>query len=208
VVSPAVLPEFLLAVLLFCVAPGPDMAVLIAISISNGARAGLGSALGMAAGMAIWTVLTAAGLAALLHELPAALAAIRVAGAGYLLWLGVAALRSAHAPAGTTAPPGAGRNAVIRGMLTNLGNPKVAVFFFAFLPQFVRTANGPASVQLLALGGLWLLIGLAVDSLVALGAGRLRPALRPGSRMAAALNLTAGVVLCGLAAGLVIEIAA
>ncbi|HVB42790.1 MAG TPA: LysE family translocator [Streptosporangiaceae bacterium] len=207
-VEPAVLPGFLLVVLLICVAPGPDMAFIIAMSIDRGWRVGLQSAIGMAIGMAVWTVATAIGLAALLHAAPAALDAIRVVGAGYLLWLGFTTLRSARASSiSEEAPASTGRNLVVRGMLTNLANPKIAVFFAAFLPQFVRTAAGPASLQLLALGGLFLVTGLGVDSLVALAAGRLRLALHPGGRMATGLSVTAGVVLCALAVGLAAEVA-
>lgn len=207
-VDPAVLPGFILVVLLICVAPGPDMAFIIAMSIDSGSLAGVRSAAGMAAGMALWTVATALGLGAILHELPAAFAAIRAAGAAYLLWLGITTLRSARAAGGGGGQAGLPeRKFALRGMLTNLANPKIAVFFAAFLPQFVRSSAGPAWPQLLTLGALFLLAGLLVDSLVAMGAGRLRQALAPGGRMAAALSVTAGIVLCALAVGLVVEVA-
>jgi threonine/homoserine/homoserine lactone efflux protein len=204
----AVLPEFLLVVLLICVAPGPDMAFIIAVSIDGGWHAGVRSAIGMAIGQALWTVATALGLAALLHAEPAALDAIRIVGAVYLLWLGVTTLRSVRkASTSGESPTLPGRHFIFRGLLTNLTNPKVVVFFAAFLPQFVRPAAGSATVQLLTLGTIFVLAGLAVDSLVALGAGRLRTALQPGGRMATALSVIAGIVLCGLAVGLVIEVA-
>lgn len=209
-VDPAVLPGFILVVLLICVAPGPDMAFIIAMSIDSGSLAGVRSAAGMAAGMALWTVATALGLGAILHELPAAFAAIRAAGAVYLLWLGITTLRSARAARAAGGGGQAGvpeRKFALRGMLTNLANPKIAVFFAAFLPQFVRSSAGPAWPQLLTLGALFLLAGLLVDSLVAMGAGRLRQALAPGGRMAAALSVTAGIVLCALAVGLAVEVA-
>lgn len=82
-------------------------------------------------------------------------------------------------------------------MMANPINPKIVVFFAAFLPQFVRTSAGPASLQLLTLGGLFLLTRLGVDCLV--GAGHLRLALRTGERLATGLSVTAGIVLCGLA---------
>ena len=196
----SVLPGFLLVVLLICVAPGPDMAFIIAASTDRGTRAGVQAALGMAIGMALWTVATSLGLAALLRAEPAALDAIRVIGAAYLLWLGITTLRSARRSSiSAQAPAPAGQNFVVRGMMANLINPKIVVFFAAFLPQFVRTSAGPASLQLLTLGGLFLLTGLGVDCLVALGAGHLRLALRTGGRLATGLSVTAGIVLCGLA---------
>jgi len=139
---------------------------------------------------------------------PAALLAIRVIGVGYLLWLGFSTLRSARrSSTGKDVLVPTGRNLVARGMMTNLANPKIVVFFVAFLPQFVRPAGSPVSLQLLTLGGLFLMIGLAVDSLVALTAGHLRLALRPGGRMATGLSITAGIVLCVLAAALAVEAA-
>jgi threonine/homoserine/homoserine lactone efflux protein len=207
-IEPAVLPAFLLVVLLICIAPGPDMAFIIAMSIDWGWRAGVRAAIGMAAGQALWTVATALGLSALLRAEPAALDAIRIVGALYLLWLGITTLRSARASSNSSGEKAAstGRNFVVRGLLTNLGNPKVVMFFAAFLPQFVRPAAGPASFQLLTLGGIFVVAGLGVDSLVALGAGRLRLALQPGGRMATALSVTAGIVLCGLAVALAVEV--
>jgi threonine/homoserine/homoserine lactone efflux protein len=204
-VDPAVLPGFLLIVLVICVAPGPDMAFITAMSISGGPLAGVRASAGMAAGMAVWTLATALGLAALLHAAPAAMTAIRVAGAAYLLVLGIMTLRSARRATQEPAPP-AGR-IVLRGLLTNLGNPKIAVFFAAFLPQFVRADAGPAWSQLLTLGLLFLLMGLAVDAAVATAAGALRLTLAPGGRVQVALGVIAGLVLCALAAGLAVEAA-
>jgi len=208
-VDPGMLSAFLLVALLICIAPGPDMVFIIAASIDRGSRAGVRSALGMATGIALWTVATALGLAALLHAAPAALDVIRVVGAGYLLWLGFTTLRSARSARSargssvtTQAPASTGQNLIVRGLMTNLLNPKVVVFFAAFLPQFVRPAAGSVSLQLLTLGGLFLLMGLGVDCMVALAAGRLRQALHPGGRLATGLSVTAGVVLCGLAATL------
>ena len=179
------------------------MAFIIAASADRGTRAGVQSALGMAIGMALWTVATSLGLAALLHAEPAALYAIRVIGAAYLLWLGFTTLRSARRSSiSAEAPAPARQNFVVRGMMANLINPKIVVFFAAFLPQFVRTSAGLVSLQLLTLGGLFLVTGLGVDCLVALAAGRLRLALRPGRRLATGLSVTAGIVLCGLAATL------
>jgi threonine/homoserine/homoserine lactone efflux protein len=204
-VDPAVLPGFLVAVLLICLAPGTDMAFIIATSVGRGSAAGVRSAVGMALGMVLWTIATALGLGALLHAEPAVFASLRILGAVYLAWLGVGTLRSARADAGTEAPPSESAYLVGRGMLTNLTNPKILVFFVAFLPQFVRSAANGASLQLLTLGGLFLLVGLGVDCLVALAAGSLRTVLRPGGGAARALNVAAGITFCVLAAALAAE---
>lgn len=205
-VDPAVLPGFLVAVLLICLAPGTDMAFIIATSVDRGSAAGVQSAVGMAMGMAVWTVAATLGLGALLHAEPAVFGSLRFLGALYLLWLGVSTLRSAHADAGhETRPPSAVTYLVGRGMLTNLTNPKILVFFVAFLPQFVRATTDAARMQLLTLGGLFLLVGLGVDCLIALAAGSLRTMLRPGGRTATILNVAAGATFCVLAAALAAE---
>jgi threonine/homoserine/homoserine lactone efflux protein len=205
-VDPAVLPGFLVAVLLISLAPGTDMAFIIATSVDRGSVAGVQSAVGMAIGMAIWTIAATLGLGALLHAEPAVFASLRILGAAYLLWLGVSTLRSAHADASnerqSRSPVG---YLVGRGMLTNLTNPKILVFFVAFLPQFVRSSTGGASVQLLTLGGLFLLVGLGVDCLIAVAAGSLRTMLAPGGRTITALNVAAGATFCVLAAALAAE---
>jgi threonine/homoserine/homoserine lactone efflux protein len=205
-VDPAVLPGFLVAVLLICLAPGTDMAFVIATSVGRGSAAGVRSAVGMALGMVLWTIATALGLGALLHAEPAVFTSLRIVGAAYLAWLGISALRSARADAGAESPsPSPGTRLVGRGMLANLTNPKILVFFVAFLPQFVRPSSDAASVQLLTLGGLFLLVGLGVDCLVALAAGSLRTVLRPGGGTARALNVAAGITFCVLAAALAAE---
>lgn len=207
-VDPTVLPGFLVAVLLICLAPGTDMAFIIATSVDRGSRAGVQSAAGMALGMAVWTIAATLGLGALLHAEPAVFASLRILGALYLLWLGVSTLRSARADPSDQAPsPSAVTYLVGRGMLTNLTNPKILVFFVAFLPQFVHNSRSGASVQLLTLGGLFLLVGLGVDTVIALAAGRLRTMLHPGGRTATALNVAAGATFCVLAAALAGEAA-
>jgi threonine/homoserine/homoserine lactone efflux protein len=207
-VDPAVLPGFLVAVLLICLAPGTDMAFIVATSVDRGSGAGVRSAVGMAMGMAVWTIAATLGLGALLQAEPAIFASLRVLGAIYLLWLGVTTLRAARADASNQTPsPAAVTYLVARGMLTNLTNPKILVFFVAFLPQFVHTSSNGASVQLLTLGGLFLLIGLGVDCLIAVAAGSLRTMLRPGGRTATMLNVAAGATFCVLAATLAAEAA-
>jgi threonine/homoserine/homoserine lactone efflux protein len=205
-VDPAVLPGFLVAVLLISLAPGTDMAFVIATSVDRGSRSGAQSAVGMAMGMAVWTVAAALGLGALLKAQPAVFATVRILGALYLLWLGVSTLRSARASAGSELRAASAVTCFVwRGMLTNLTNPKILVFFVAFLPLFVRTSTGGAGVQLFTLGGLFLLVGLAVDCLIALAAGSLRTLLRPGGRAVTTLNVAAGATFCVLAAVLAAE---
>jgi threonine/homoserine/homoserine lactone efflux protein len=207
-VDPAVLPGFLVAVLLISLAPGTDMAFIIATSVDRGSGAGVRSAVGMAMGMAVWTIAATLGLGALLHAEPAVFASLRILGAVYLLWLGVSTLRSARADGSNERQSRSPVSYLVgRGMLTNLTNPKILVFFVAFLPQFVRTSSNGASVQLLTLGGMFLVVGLGVDCLTALAAGGLRTMLRPGGRAATVLNVAAGVTFCVLAAALAAEAA-
>jgi threonine/homoserine/homoserine lactone efflux protein len=199
-INPAVLPGFLGAVLVICMAPGPDMAFIVAASFGWGARAGVKSAAGMAMGMGVWTIGSVIGLGALVRTAPAAFDAVRLAGAAYLCWLGFTTFRSLRAAPQEDAPAAAGERLVLRGLIANLTNPKVLVFFVAFLPGFVSSGSSSVSAQLLTLGVLFLTVGLCVDSGVALAAGRLRQLVRPGGRAALTMTVAAGVTYLGLAA--------
>jgi threonine/homoserine/homoserine lactone efflux protein len=205
VIDPAVLPGFLGAVLVICLAPGPDMAFIVAASIGWGASAGVKSAIGMAVGMGLWTVGSAVGLGALLRTEPAAFDAVRLAGAVYLCWLGFSTFRSLRTAPHEDAPAGAGDRLVLRGVIANLTNPKILIFFVAFLPGFVSSRSSSASMQLLTLGVLFLTVGLCVDSGVALAAGRLRELATPGGRAALTMTMAAAVTYLVLAAVIATE---
>ena len=165
---------FALAALAMNAAPGPSNLYVLSRSLAQGAAAGLVSALGLALGNLFHVALAVAGLAALLRYAPALYDAIRLAGAAYLIYLGIKMLR---AP-GTSLPTEAlGRRPLGRVLfdaaLVEMLNPKTALFFLAFLPQFVEPAAGPAGPQLLLLGLIVTLTALPCDSLVALAGARL-----------------------------------
>ncbi len=160
--------------------PGPDMLYVIARSIGLGRRAGIISALGLSIGYLVHTALAASGLAALLLSMPAAYGAIRVAGAAYLVYLGVRTLWPRQAPPSLAVveevappPPEDARWPVIfrQGALTSTLNPSIAVFFLAFLPQFVDPARGPVIGQVVALGLLFNLTATTTHTVIALLSG-------------------------------------
>jgi threonine/homoserine/homoserine lactone efflux protein len=200
------LPAFLVAVLLITLAPGPDMAYIVAAATAHGPRAGVLSAAGMAMGMVVHVTATAVGLAAVVTAVPVALDAIRLAGAAYLGWLAVDTLRSATAGGLARHATPTRAQLLRRATMTNLANPKVILFFAAFLPHFVRVDHGPVAGQLQILGAVFLLVGLLVDSAIGLAAGQLRTALAPGSRAGRTLTLLAGATFAVLAVLLVIDV--
>jgi threonine/homoserine/homoserine lactone efflux protein len=172
---------FVLLALVVIVTPGPDTALTIRNTISGGRRAGIGTAVGVSSGLAIWTLASAAGVAALLVASEPAFLALKYAGAAYLVLLGLQTLAQAFRPRvrepaksrprRSSVTP---RAALRQGLINDLANPKVAVFFSSLLPQFAP-ADGPAFPVLLALGLLfcgmtfvWLgLYATAVDRLSA-----------------------------------------
>ena len=184
----AALPAFALASTLLILAPGPDSLLVLRNTLRHGRRAGWVTASGTMSGLLAWAVAAAFGLSALLRVSDLGYNAVRLAGACYLLWLGVSSLwpfRGRHAaraaePAGPAGPaPGrAGwRRAYLNGLLSNLLNPKIGVFFIAFLPGFIP-AGAPAPLFPLALGlwfiaetGAWL---ATLAWMAARGAGSLR----------------------------------
>lgn len=204
--DPAVLPAFLAAVLLVVVAPGPDNAYIVAVAIHLGPRAGFVSAAGMALGMVVHVTAATVGLALLLTATPWALDAVRLAGGAYLGWLAVDTMRGARRAGQHSATGRPSQRLVLRrAVLTNLTNPKVILFFAAFLPQFVRAGYGPTSAQLLSLGLIFLLIGFAADASIGVVAGRAGAVLVPGGRAATTLAVAAGLTFATLAAVLLGE---
>jgi threonine/homoserine/homoserine lactone efflux protein len=206
-IDPTVLLAFLLATTLVVVAPGPDNTYIAAVAMAQGARSGVLSAAGMALGMIVHVTAAALGLAVLLHSTPWALEAIRIVGAGYLCWLAWSALRTRADAAGASQTHSAAPVVLRRAIVTNLTNPKVVLFFAAFLPQFVRRGYGPVAAQLLILGVIFLAVGLVSDSIIAVSFGRLGAAARPAPRAATLVNIGAGLTFAGLAAVMIVEAA-
>jgi len=193
------LTVFLAAAIALNLTPGPDMLYVAARSAGEGRSAGIVSALGIAAGCLVHLAALALGLAALLEAVPVAYDAVRIAGAGYLTWLGVRAL--VHpAPLGPThrlGPAPLGR--IFRqGVVTNVLNPKVALFFLAFLPQFVDPGRGSTAWQIVLLGMLFNTSGTLVNLAVATLASRATGWLRSRERGARWLQRLTGAVFVGL----------
>jgi threonine/homoserine/homoserine lactone efflux protein len=190
---------FLAAGLALNVTPGPDMLYVAARSTSEGRGAGIVSALGIGAGTLVHIAALALGLSALLAAVPVAYDVVRYAGAAYLVWLGARALLRGGGGAGGRALAPATRWQVFRqGVVTNVLNPKVALFFLAFLPQFVDPSRGSPALQIVALGLLFDVTGTTVNVLVALGASRAAGWLRRPGPAGRALERLTGVLFIGL----------
>ena len=178
----SVLPAYLTAVLLICIAPGPDMAYMVATGIGGGRSAATRAALGVTVGVVVYAVAVAAGLGALVGRHPGVLTLLESFGAVYLGWLAYGTFQDAlHTHANTNDADTASTGWFRRGLIVNLTNPKVLLFFLAFLPQFLGHSHHP-SLQLLMLGLLFQAIGLVVDLTIGWTAGGFRDKVlaRPG----------------------------
>ena len=161
---------FLTTSVLLNVTPGPDMMYVIARGVAQGRRAGILSALGVCTGLLVHVFAAALGLSALLQASAAAYAAVKLVGSAYLIYLGLRTLLVRTRPDGAPCPPPRRTRLYFQGVLSNVLNPKVALFFVAFLPQFVPASSGSTFRPMLllgltftALGVLWL-IGLGLLS--------------------------------------------
>ncbi|MDZ7746670.1 MAG: LysE family translocator [Halobacteriales archaeon] len=185
---------YLAAATALVLTPGPDTAFVLAQAVGAGRTAGVRAALGVASGICIHTIAAVAGLATLLRAAPTAYDLLTLAGAAYLAYLGVAMLRGDGEFDPETTPEVAG--GFRRGFITNVLNPKVAIFFIAFLPQF------GSGVELLPLGGAYALIAAGYLGGIALLAGRAR-VLLASTRARRWLGRVAGgttLALAGVAA--------
>jgi threonine/homoserine/homoserine lactone efflux protein len=164
---------FIIAGLTLNVTPGPDMMFIITRSVSEGSRSGIVSAFGIAAGSIIHTLAAAFGLSTLLLAVPTAYEIIKYAGAAYLLYLGFKILvNRQNQEVCSELKPVKMRSVFFQAMLTNIFNPKVALFFIAFLPQFVNTGSD-ITFQLIFLGLLFNLNGTIINIIAAVTSGRL-----------------------------------
>jgi threonine/homoserine/homoserine lactone efflux protein len=198
------LAPFLAAAIALNLTPGADMTYVLARSLGQGREAGLISALGIAAGSAIHTILAAVGLSAVLMHSEAAFTAVKLGGAAYLLWLAFKALRDGGpaAAAMNERPPAPLGRIFLEATLTNLLNPKVALFVLAFLPQFVAPEQGHVALQILLLGTIFNTSSTVVNGSVALSMSAARSFVLGSSRMRRALAWFSAAVFAGLAARL------
>ena len=193
-----------LASIVLVVVPGPAVMYILTRSVAQGRAAGLMSAVGVNAGSAIHVLAAVAGLSVILASSAVAFSVVKWAGVAYLAWIGISTLlagdRSFSVP---ETEPDSLRRIFLQGVLVNVLNPKVAMFFLAFLPQFVDPLDANAALQSLVLGLTLVGIGLISDSLYAIAGGAIGRWFRADARRARITRIASGVIyltLAGLAA--------
>ena len=198
------LPLFVAAGLLLNITPGVDMALVLRSGAAHGLRAGAAAALGISAGCCVHIAAAALGVSALLAGSPTAFLALQWVGAAYLVWLGIGLLRSRPATGPADAPAGpahALRRLFAQGFLTNALNPKVALFFLAFVPQFIRAEPAHPAWAFVLLGSVFVVNSTLVSLALAAAAAALRQRLAGQARwqrLAPWLNRGVGALFIGL----------
>lgn len=197
---------FIVASLVIIVTPGQDMILVMSRSIAQGAAAGVATAAGVSVGLVGHTLLATLGLGAILRASDWLFVGLKLVGAAYLVWLGVQLLRTrSHALDAAAVAPRPLLRLFLDGALSNLANPKIAVFYFAFLPQFVPPGAAHPTLAVLVLGLLFAALTFLVKGPVGLSAGLLSAWLRARPAALAGLYRASGVVLIGLGLRLALE---
>jgi threonine/homoserine/homoserine lactone efflux protein len=192
---------FAAAALALIVVPGPAVLYIVAQSIDRGRLAGFVSALGVAVGGLVHVTAAAIGLSSLLVSSASAFNAVKFAGAAYLIGLGLWTLLHRREDAPTAIPKERKLSRRFwQGVVVNVLNPKTALFFFAFLPQFVHPDKGSAALQIGVLGLVFIVLAVLSDSLWALTAGTASERLRGNRRFLAVQRYVSGSVFVGLGA--------
>jgi threonine/homoserine/homoserine lactone efflux protein len=203
-VDPNLLLAYLVAAWVLILTPGPDMLFILGQTLAGGKQRGWAATAGVMAGASIHVLGAVTGTAALVLAHPALFEALRMAGAAYLIWLGIQSLRAAWRPASASggAAPAAqklsARDAFRQGLVTNLLNPKVGLFFLAFLPQFVDPGRSPAWLQMLLLGPLLPLMALGFFAVLIATASSATRRISAGGRAARWMEGAAGLIFVGL----------
>ena len=207
------LPLFVLAGLLLNITPGVDMALVLRSSAAHGLRAGAAAVLGISAGCSVHIAAAALGVGALLAGSPTAFVVLQWLGAAYLVWLGIGLLRSRAGGPDTAGVPADGAQALRRlfaqGFLTNALNPKVALFFLAFVPQFIAAQPARPAWAFVLLGGVFVFNSTLVNLVIAAGAAALRRRLAGQARwqrLGPGLNRGAGALFVALGLKLALDL--
>ena len=212
IMSPEAWGLFLVASLMLNLAPGPDLIFILSRSIGQGRKAGFAASFGVCSGALVHVLAAALGVSAILATSALAFMLVKYVGAAYLVWLGIKALMSKEGTLALT--PGKGKaqsawSAFRQGVLIDVLNPKVALFFLAFLPQFISHDAGQGSaqifVQTILLGLIVILIGLVVEAIFVLAAAPLGRFLRRNAKVALWLDRAFGSVLILLGAKLALS---
>lgn len=197
---------FVVASLLLILTPGQDMMLVMSRSISQGAGAGVASAAGVSLGLVGHTLLATLGLGAILRTSEWLFLALKLVGAAYLIWLGIGLLRSGGGPLGVEAGV---RRSLPRlfadGAVSNVLNPKIAIFYFAFLPQFVLPGAQHPTLAIFVLGLCFAALTFVVKAPVGLAAGMLSSWLRARPGVLAGINRCSGLMLVGLGLRLALQ---
>jgi threonine/homoserine/homoserine lactone efflux protein len=189
---------FLSTTIVLLLIPGPAVLYIVAQSVEHGRRTGLTAVAGIHVGSTVHVLAATVGLSALLVSSAVAFSAVKLVGAAYLVFLGIQGLLARDGGSGLSAASEGDLGRVFRqGIVVNILNPKTALFFFAFLPQFVDPSRS-AAPQIAVLGLLWIVVGLFSDSLYAVLSGTVGAAVRRRPGFANAQRVVTGFVLIGL----------
>ncbi len=196
---------FLVASILFIQVPGPSLLFTIGRALTVGRRDALLSVVGNGLGLVVQVLLVAVGLGAVVAASATAYTVLKLAGAAYLVWLGVQAIRDRrgmHVDDGPVRTPVSSARAMRQGFVVGVSNPKGFMIFAALLPQFVVRGQGGVPMQMFVLGLVAVLLGLASDAVWATAASRLRDWFNASARRGRALGTTGGVSMIGLGVGI------
>ena len=198
--SPDTLLLFLTASLLLCIAPGPDNIFVLTQSMLRGVSSGLLVTLGLCTGLLVHTSAVALGVAVIFQQSLLAFTILKLCGAAYLLYLAWGAFRAGASGLGSLKAAALDKTALYRrGIVMNITNPKVSIFFLAFLPQFTNPTQGHLTLQLLELGAIFIVCTLLVFGLVSLLAGKLGNWFNQSPKAEVIMNRVAGSVFAALA---------
>ena len=194
------LATFFAASLLLALAPGPDNIFVLTQSAVHGRKAGFTVTLGLCTGLIVHTTAVAFGVAIIFQASAVAFTALKLLGAAYLVYLAWQAFRASAATIQTKCGNGLSSGKLYRrGIIMNITNPKVSIFFLAFLPQFADPSHGPLALQMVFLGAVFILATILVFGGVALLAGTLGQCLNRSPRVQQFMNRAAGLIFVSLA---------